>query len=264
MSSEPDMLRKALLYAEQLSEGIDPTSGGRLTGAFASEQRMQRYFLYIKDILQQRLAAMEKQENPTGDAICTAYIDAGIKTDWFRECFGTAVGALSYDGLTLLELISRINSGLRKAAHPNLEEKDVEGWLYRQDYLIDNPLHPTDTGADIGLLLEVDEQKKRRLVFTYSAQMFIVDHLTEIFGYQSEREQREYYCQFCQKPKEKPTTKPASSGKRWTRKADKQIAELFYNGVRGDAIAQLSGRTKQAVAARLVRLGVIKDRCELL
>ena len=53
---------------------------------------------------------------------------------------------------------------------------------------------------------------------------------------------------------------PENAGKPWTKEEDEQLVKEYQNGILSSEIAKLHNRSKGAIAARLVRIGLITDR----
>jgi hypothetical protein len=61
------------------------------------------------------------------------------------------------------------------------------------------------------------------------------------------------------KPKK---NKPANAGKQWSAAEDEKMLLSYRSGIGTAEIAKMLKRTKGSIAARLVKLGEIKDRIE--
>ncbi len=59
---------------------------------------------------------------------------------------------------------------------------------------------------------------------------------------------------------ERISKRPAKAGRSWSEAEDQQLANSFDAGSSVDQLAEDHGRTKGAIAARLVRIGKIKER----
>ena len=59
------------------------------------------------------------------------------------------------------------------------------------------------------------------------------------------------------------TQLPENAGKPWGLAEDQDLLEQFRQGVGVDALAKKHGRTKGAIASRLVRLGEVEDKAML-
>ena len=57
---------------------------------------------------------------------------------------------------------------------------------------------------------------------------------------------------------------PGNSGKPWNQDDDRMLLEAFDRGIKVEALAERHSRTQGAIAARLVRLGRISERSEVL
>lgn len=62
---------------------------------------------------------------------------------------------------------------------------------------------------------------------------------------------------------ERNNSLPGNAGRSWSDEEDKELLALFDGGTPSKQIAARHGRTQGAIAARLVRLGRIKDRAEV-
>lgn len=63
---------------------------------------------------------------------------------------------------------------------------------------------------------------------------------------------------------ERTKSLPNNAGRSWSKREDQELLSLFDSHVPIKDIAQKHGRTQGAIAARLVRLGRIKDRADAL
>ncbi|PKM36750.1 MAG: hypothetical protein CVV06_09435 [Gammaproteobacteria bacterium HGW-Gammaproteobacteria-10] len=63
---------------------------------------------------------------------------------------------------------------------------------------------------------------------------------------------------------ERTKSLPDNAGRSWSEKEDQELLTLFDSRVPIKDIAQKHGRTQGAIAARLVRLGRIKDRADAI
>jgi len=62
---------------------------------------------------------------------------------------------------------------------------------------------------------------------------------------------------------ERDNSLPGNAARSWSDEEDKELLGLFDSGAPVKSIAAKHGRTQGAIAARLVRLGRIKDRAEV-
>ena len=62
---------------------------------------------------------------------------------------------------------------------------------------------------------------------------------------------------------ERDNSLPGNAGRSWSDEEDKELLALFDSGAPVKSIAAKHGRTLGAIAARLVRLGRVKDRAEV-
>lgn len=58
----------------------------------------------------------------------------------------------------------------------------------------------------------------------------------------------------------KSATRPQNAGKLWTAEEEQLLIKLYNSGATKAEMCERFGRTEKGLAARLVRLGVIKDR----
>jgi len=61
---------------------------------------------------------------------------------------------------------------------------------------------------------------------------------------------------------ERNSSLPGNAGRSWSAEEDKDLLSVFDAGISIKDIAEKHGRTQGAIAARLVRLGRIKDRAD--
>jgi len=58
----------------------------------------------------------------------------------------------------------------------------------------------------------------------------------------------------------KSRSQPDNAGKPWTKEEEDQLVKEYQSGITAIEIAKIHNRSKGAIAARLVRLGLITDR----
>lgn len=58
----------------------------------------------------------------------------------------------------------------------------------------------------------------------------------------------------------KSRPQPDNAGKPWTKDEEEQLTEEYRGGIAASEIAKLHNRSKGAITARLVRLGMVSDQ----
>jgi hypothetical protein len=56
---------------------------------------------------------------------------------------------------------------------------------------------------------------------------------------------------------------PTNAGKPWSVEAEKELCEMYNEGISAHELCEHFHRTRESIAARLVRLGKISERSEL-
>ena len=64
--------------------------------------------------------------------------------------------------------------------------------------------------------------------------------------------------------KERKRALPSNAGKAWSKEEERQLAEEFDKGMPAKEIAARHSRTRGSIAARLVRIGKVSERDEVL
>jgi len=64
--------------------------------------------------------------------------------------------------------------------------------------------------------------------------------------------------------KERKRALPPNAGKKWSKEEERQLAEEFDKGMLAKEIAARHSRTRGSIAARLVRIGKVSERDEVL
>jgi hypothetical protein len=64
--------------------------------------------------------------------------------------------------------------------------------------------------------------------------------------------------------KERKRSLPPNAGKPWSKEEEQQLADEFDKGMPANKIAATHGRTRGSIAARLVRIGKVSERDEVL
>jgi len=63
---------------------------------------------------------------------------------------------------------------------------------------------------------------------------------------------------------ERKRSLPPNAGKAWSKEEERQLAEEFDKGMPANEIAARHARTRGSIAARLVRIGKVSERDEVL
>ena len=172
------MLKRARLYVDAMSQGINP-----LTGEYASkddvisQERVQRCMGYILTVLDDVLKTgigSEKQEFHMTPAQKSQVL-------------------LSDNEIGVNDLAKRINSAIDTGFVKGVTGTKIATWLVRNGYLSEQT-HESTTKRSVkvlnekSMLLGIHERKKTKssgesymqLVYTKSAQQFILEHIDEI------------------------------------------------------------------------------------
>lgn len=178
--TELEIMKRAKMYMDQLSQGIDPVSGARLAGDSAlNQQRLSKCFSYVSGVLQQVI------DNG-------GVIGAVEKEPFFMTAEQIARIRPADRALRITEFADYLlqNSPDPSRKRPNITL--ISKWLVDKGYLCqqmgaDGKNHrvPTETGQRAGMFLEtVPSQYGEYSAVYYSsqAQQVLLNALPEILN----------------------------------------------------------------------------------
>lgn len=193
--TEQDKLRRARMYMDQLSAGINPLDGTQIPPEdIAANERLQRCFAYVAETLTQILegdppfpAKEMRRKNPK-------------RSRFYAECVELADFPFTDAPMPLGKLTAQINSMVQDEQQRRLPAQRVYQWLLAIG-MVEKQITPdggsmyipTQEGADIGFGSETEDGKYgRRTVITCTreAQGFIVDNIEAISAHRNRKSEK--------------------------------------------------------------------------
>ena len=232
--TELETLERAKMYIEKLANGINPIDGSVIPdGDVANNVRLARCFFYVAGVL--------------GQLVDKGGLTPQKKTQ--KEPFALSQeqkNAFQYSkaSIPISELSKRINALADSENMETLSYRRIRDWLEHMELLeeVQNgdgiiTKYPTAQGEKMGISLDARSGPKGTyfvVVYSMSAQHFILDHLEEIVAFMREE--------------------PENSGQAWTPEHDSCLLDLIQKGVPLDEIAVTLKRSKKSVHARFNHL----------
>ncbi|MCM1545510.1 MAG: hypothetical protein NC033_00595 [Clostridiales bacterium] len=243
--TEIEELRYAKALVENLARGVNPLSGEAVSDTdVINNVKISRCLFYVANMLE-KLCQGEyvKKENKgktpffikEGELENFDYSDGGIAISEIIKRINDIVG---YDGRKIKRSLIvdwLIESGL-------IAESETNGRKYKL---------PTDKGIEAGIYTEERfgyNGSYRVVLYNEKAQRMIIEHL---------KETAESDITIVQQTAD---VEPSGSnkGKAWDGKQEAELTEMFKDGLTVKAIADAMKRSRGAIKARLIKLGLIK------
>lgn len=185
--TELEIMQRAKLYMEKLSQGIDPISNREVPeDSVLNNVRLARCFFYVSDVLGQVIANGGK-----------------IGSRGKRERFSITQEQLdalrpSREPVRISQLVERINEVTADPLKRKLNATVVTNWLLDKGFLVKQTGEdgrsrriPTPSGFLLGLSIQTFQGQQgeyQTVLYNTEAQQFVLDHLTAILA---EREAKE-------------------------------------------------------------------------
>lgn len=252
--TELETLERAKMYMEKLANGINPIDGISVSDDdVINNVRLSRCFFYVADVLRQVIE--NGGVNGQKKAKKTPFSLSAKQRESF-EFSGTPI--------PISEVSKRLNALIEDENMSSITYNAVRDWLLSLDMLAKMPdengksaIRPTKQGEELGILLDRRvglEGPYFVVVYNLAAQHFILDNLDAIIDFKNSKQVNQ------DKPKK---LQPENAGKPWTKEDDEILCQMFETGCTSKEICNHFGRTKGAIAARLVRIGKIGERADL-
>ena len=241
MMKELETLQRAKRYMEDLAKGINPLDGTKVPDhEVVNNVRLSRCFFYVAGVLQEVIDEKTAVPEPKPSKTYRQPFDLNTVDPTRVE--------LSEEPIPVSELAKRISAGIDESGMRKLSFNVITKWLLEIGVLEEFPIgenrtgkRPTARGRELGLLTQQREGVEGpylQVLYSRNAQQFILDNLDALQPYM--RQPR------------------VNKGLPWDREQDRQLAELWENGLTSDSIAREMGRSGMAIRARLQKLGLMK------
>ncbi|MCD8040530.1 MAG: hypothetical protein LUF82_03335 [Clostridia bacterium] len=236
-------------FIDKLAEGVNPLTDEQIPdGDLLNNVRISRCMFYVSGILDGVISQMKnpkplkKIRNADKKPFCIGDGDMGKYTYSDNLC-------------TVGDIANQLNSFIDLNIMQRIKVKTIYDWLVSKEYLynVDGSEKVYRRSAEKGRAAGfTDSQRVSAKGLSYTvilcnknAQKIIVENANLIA--QSDSAQNGEH-----------------SGTAWTEEQDKNLTDMFNNGLTSAAMAKETGRTPTAVKARLVRLGLIKNRSDII
>lgn len=237
--TELDTVKRAKMYMEKLSMGIDPLTDKPIPdGEVAVSPRMTRCFQYVTGLLEQIVA------------------NGGTVGEERKETISMEEAIALYEfptyPISLSEIIRKINTLADPSPFGKLRHRDAINWLIKigaveEEEGFDGKIRkfPSEDGNNLGITtdIRVNTRQERYMVMLYDqdAQQFILDNIQAIIGERDER------------IKAKPSKK-ANEGEPWTLQDEERLMEMYNQNMSIAKIAHALLRSQGAIRSRLKKI----------
>lgn len=237
--TELEMMKRARLYLDKLSNGINPLDDTEIPdGDIVNNVRISRCLFYVSGVLQ-RTIEREERGGKRGAEKIPFFMTAEERTGF----------AFSAQPVSASELAERLNDAAKTKNMKRMTYSHITSWLVETGLLTAVRLpdgkevrRPTPAGNDAGIT--EDHRTGRNGAYTVTvydetAQRFIVDHIDLITGWEKNR--------------------VAMQNLPWTQEQDAKLEEWYRQGLPANEIARMLRRNVSAVQSRIKRLGLRKS-----
>jgi len=242
--TDTEILKHAKSYIDKLANGINPLTNEAVSeNDVVNNVRISRCLFYVSDVLRQviegKTFSSEKKIKKKSFSLSADKINEYVYSN-------TAV--------TVSEIANQLNKMADLEECRKITYSQITDWLIEAGALTINEYngkalkHPTQLGNEIGISIEKRvgyNGEYTAVLYNTAAQHFIIDNLNAI-------------TEFSQQNK----AKPENEGRAWTDAHTECLVELYQKQVPVSEIAVTLQRTEAGIKARLVKLGLIKNRSE--
>lgn len=177
--NEIDKLKRAKLYIDKLSNGVDPNSGMRVhEGDIVRDSRVIACFEYISRVLERKIESFEHSEKP---AKKPKRVQTFITDEQFSKL------KLNYGECKVSDIANEINRIIELNGSKKMQAAWINDWLESIGMLsrnADSQRFASSEGGDIGITshLKTSQRGTEYYLNLYSvqAQSFIYDNLKAI------------------------------------------------------------------------------------
>lgn len=180
--TELEIIARAQMYLEKLANGIDPITGKDVAESdVVNNVRVSRCLFYSAGILRQIVENKGKFKVEMPERVAFAITPEQAAQFEYAEY-----------GLSITEVVKRINALIDTVHMKELKTKDVTGWLVEsgllQNIVVNNKTRrrPTPQGESLGIFTEERNGQYgmyEGVFYSVKAQRFILDNMAAIVGY---------------------------------------------------------------------------------
>lgn len=247
--TELEKIAYAKSFIDKLALGVNPLDDSSIPeNDITNNVRISRCLFYVSDILRQVIenGGLQPQKTKSNRK----------KKEFAITNEELAQIAISDMPLSVSEIAERLNECIDTETTKKISASLINNWLVKLDILkIVEPSSgktykvPTDKGKDLGILAEERASEYGTyfaLFFNSDAQLFIYDNVYSIIEYNRISKAH-----------------AENQGQVWTTEQDDILSSMFKKGIPISQISKELKRTRGGIAARLKRLGLIKDKREI-
>lgn len=242
--TELDTIKRAKMYLEKLSCGIDPLTDTPIPKEdVAAAPRMQKCFQYVTGLLTQiiedRAAVEEKTaEKPQEEAALELSIEEAI-----------SLYEYSTYPISISEFLRKLNTLADPSPLGKVRNRDMTQWLLEIGALeeiesLSGKIHkmPTEDGNRLGITTDIRyntrQEKYTAVLYDKNAQQFLLDNIYAILAIRDRR-------------KEEKQQQKENKGKPWTVQEEEQLMQMYNAHLSTAAISQALMRTPGAIRSRI-------------
>jgi len=257
--TELEKIQYTKTFIDKLAGGINPLNDEPIAETdLLNNVRIARCMFYVSGILdnvcKQLSAPAQKKKKRNADKARFCLSEEQLQQFEYKE-----------NGMYVGEIARELNSLIDLNEMQRIKVKSIFEWLVYEKLLC---TYVTENGkeyksvTDEGKLMGLSEEMRfgaSGVKYTVincdkKAQQYIVEHSNIIAESDVDSEVKNNV----------PSAGLEFQGKVWEPEQDKQLIDLYNDGLVADEIAKELKRTPVAIRARLVRLGIIKNRNELI
>ncbi len=233
-----EMMRHVKTYVDKLARGIDPLTDREVPeGEVINNVRISRCLYYISDVLQQVI------EN---GGVVAKTVKNSEKVPFSLSLEKRSRYSFGERPVTVSVITQRLNELIDQNIMKRLTNTSITGFLLQAGLLFEESgpsgsrnKRPTDAGRSLGITTDRrmgQNGEYTAVIYNREAQQFILDNLDAVMAIND-------------------TPRYKNQGKRWEPEEDAYLQEAFRVGRRIREMSDALGRSRDAIRARLDRLG---------
>ena len=193
--TELEKIAYAKSFIDKLANGINPLDDTPIPdGDIAKNVRLSRCFFYVSDILQREIERESKKENREKKS---QLVNFSITYEQLQNF------EYSSKPISATVLTKKINQLVEGENMRKLSYRQIMGWLLNIGMLEYKDIgngklkrHPTQQGADVGIVLEFWERGQGRkypvIMYSEAAQRFIIDNIDAVIATEIQKGKTSY------------------------------------------------------------------------
>lgn len=254
--TELEIMKRAQMYIDSLAKGVDPLTGQAVKDDdIIRNIRISRCLFYVSDVL-------KKVIDNGGEVSADKKKKSAISKAYFSLTPEQITSLIPIAGeQSAGKIVAKINTLIDDEQMQKLTATSLTAWLVSAGLLCETVSQsgskrkiPTEDGKMLGMREAVFHDAVRGdvkyVTYNKNAQQFIFDNLEAIIEVcKMESEQKALLKQ----------QKIENKGKPWSQVDDDSLSQMYQNGSSLKDMAAYFKRTRSAIKARLVLLGLLED-----